>query len=147
MRGHVALHQAVAVRGGLGGHLAGDHPAPAGLVLDHDGLAEHAAPAVRHGAADQVRAAAGRDRHHVAQRLVGKRVLRLGKAGHGEQHRASLEQAAAGGIHVSSTCMAPQEASRVLFFRDGADGRRGRLWAERIMDARRPSVNCKFPLN
>ncbi len=71
MGGDVALHQRVAVGRGAGHGLAGDDATTAALVLHHERLAQHRAPALRHHAGDHVVTAAGGHGDDVADGLRG----------------------------------------------------------------------------
>jgi hypothetical protein len=68
--------QRVAVRRRLGDDVGPDHRAAAGAVVHHHRLAPQLAQLQAHGAADDVSAAAGRERHYEAHRpgRIGLRV-------------------------------------------------------------------------
>jgi len=73
----VAGHQqGVAVGRGLGDGLCADHAAATGLVVDDQRLAQAFAHGLRHDARVRIQPAAGRVRHHNADRLgrVGRRI-------------------------------------------------------------------------
>ena len=79
------------------GHaLARHHAARAGLVVDHDRLAQAARHVLAHGAGGDVRRAAGRVGHHDADRLGRKWPLRprAGRAANPRSNAGGDEQAA-----------------------------------------------------
>ena len=80
VRGHVALHQRVAVGRGAGRGLGRDHAAAAALVVHDEALLEQGAPALGHRAAHHVAAAAGSHRHDVADGFGRPGGLRPGQA-------------------------------------------------------------------
>ena len=77
VRGRVHQHR-VAVGLGLGDHAGAERGAGAAAVFDHEGLAELPADLFEHGAGGDVGSAAGRERHHDLDRLLGGPVLRRG---------------------------------------------------------------------
>ena len=84
--------QRVAVGIGFGDVAAAERAVGAGLVVDKDTLAEESGHLVGDDAADEIRRAAGRERHHDADRPAGK-ILRLGKLRRRQrQDRASADQ-------------------------------------------------------
>ncbi len=82
---------------GLGDSLGADCATGASTILDNDLLAQTLAQRLGEEAAGQVGIAAGRERHHEADRLVGVTRLRERTAGRqsgqqGSEGRASLER-------------------------------------------------------
>jgi hypothetical protein len=80
-------HQVVAVGRGPHALLDADDAARAGLVLDDDLGADRRSQLLRHEAADEVRAAAGRERHDDPYRLVRVGLRKGGKDEQRERER------------------------------------------------------------
>ena len=93
--GDIALQQGVAIGRCFGRDLAGDHAAAASLVVDQKGLVQQLAPALGHGAAHHIAAAAGCYGHDVANGLV-----RVG--GLGQQQGRAAQQAGASAQNEST---------------------------------------------
>jgi hypothetical protein len=67
-----AEHELIAVRLGIDDARRAGHAAGAGDIFDHDVLAEHLAHARRDDAAEHIGRAAGGERHHHGQWMIGK---------------------------------------------------------------------------